>query len=205
MNMKQCKNGHFYDAEKNAECPYCSSGRTGIVRPLGEEPEIAKTAPIKDIEVPAFPKTVPLTPPTRNGGSTIPPTVPLDGAQLSPTVPLQVNEKGIDPVRGWLVCIEGGKKGRDFRLHSEKNFIGRTRSNDVCLDFDESISRDTCAIISYDVKKNRFWLQPGEGKSNIYVNEDILLLPKELSSYDKIQIGRTVLIFVPFCSDKFTW
>lgn len=31
----------------------------------------------------------------------------------------------VDPVTGWLVCIEGPQYGKDFKIHAGKNFIGR--------------------------------------------------------------------------------
>ena len=200
MKMIQCKNGHFYDVGRSAECPYCQAGTDTIfTRPL-------------DVEAPAFPKTMPLDPTapqpisvTTQDSPAFPKTLPLSNPQTNATVPLQINDKGIDPVRGWLVCVEGKKKGKDFRIHSEKNYIGRAKSNDVCLDFDETIPRECSAILSHDARKNKFWLQPGEGKNNIYVNDDILLVPVELKAYDTILIGKTQLVFVPLCTDKFNW
>lgn len=209
MEMIQCKNGHFYDASRNAECPYCSAGTDiAYTRPLGGETEFNKTMPVSTMEAPAFPKTVSIGTAAAQGAQgnpAFPKTVPLNNPQTNVTVALHVNEKGIDPVRGWLVCTEGEKKGKDFRIHSEKNFIGRAKSNDICLDFDETISRECNAVLSYDAKKNKFWLQSGEGKSNIYVNDEILLVPVELKAYDTIQIGSTQLVFVPLCTDKFNW
>ena len=39
------------------------------------------------------------------------------------------------PVVGWLVCIEGPSKGKDYRMIAEKNFIGRSPEMDIriCL------------------------------------------------------------------------
>ncbi|WP_424766536.1 hypothetical protein [Paenibacillus sp. sgz302251] len=36
---------------------------------------------------------------------------------------IQLQDGGIDPVVGWLVCVEGPHKGNDFRLHSERNLL----------------------------------------------------------------------------------
>ena len=47
----------------------------------------------------------------------------------------------IDPVVGWLTCIEGAEKGKDFRIVSERNFIGRGDDMDIQLTGDNSISR----------------------------------------------------------------
>lgn len=203
MNMKQCEKGHYYDISKNASCPYCNSeGEAGVTRPLntgGEENFTQNNANAES----AFPKTAPIG--VYDAQTPIPPTMPLYNSETNKTVALNINEQGIDPVRGWLVCISGNKKGKDFRIHSEKNFIGRAKSNDICIDFDDVISREGHAVITYDIRKNKFWLQSGDGKSNIYVNDDIVLVPIELKSYDTISIGNTKFSFIPFCSDAFIW
>ena len=37
----------------------------------------------------------------------------------------------MDPVTGWLVCIEGPSKGRDYKIMTEKNFLGRSETMDI--------------------------------------------------------------------------
>ncbi len=37
------------------------------------------------------------------------------------TMPYMGEVKGIDPVTGWLVCIEGPQLGQDYRIMAEKN------------------------------------------------------------------------------------
>ena len=189
MAMKQCASGHVYDDAKNVNCPYCTgSGNIGVTRPLAGVNES-----------PSFPKTSPVA------GSDIPKTMPLDNPETNKTVALSVNEKGIDPVYGWLVCVDGEKKGMDFRICNEKSYIGRQKTNDICLDFDNSVSKEVNAIISYDKRNNGFFIQPSESKNNIYINESLLLNPVQLSDYDLIEIGQTKLIFRSLCGDAFKW
>jgi len=205
MEMKQCTSGHFYDQSKNPQCPYCSGGSDiGVTRPLGNESGMYKTAQVSYAEAPAFPKTAPINSAMLYRDN-IPPTMPLNSPETNKTVALQVNEQGIDPVRGWLVCVNGKKKGRDFRIHSEKNFIGRSNSNDICIDFDETISREGGAIVTYDVRSNKFWIQSGDGKSNIYLNNNIVLVPLELNNNDVLTVGQTELMFMSFCNSSFKW
>ena len=33
----------------------------------------------------------------------------------------------LKPVTGWLVCLEGPSRGRDYRIIAEKNFMGSRR------------------------------------------------------------------------------
>jgi len=189
MATKQCANGHVYDDQKTPVCPYCTgSGNIGVTRPLAGE-----------MQAPAFPKTSPVA------SSAIPKTMPLDNPQTNKTVALNLNEKGIDPVRGWLVCVDGEKKGKDFKIRDGKNYIGRQSSNEICLDFDNSISKEANVIISFDARNNKFFIQSGEGKNNVYVNENLLLAPVELKDYDIIEVGQTKLIFRSLCNENFKW
>ena len=47
MKLTKCPNGHFYDADKHSECPYCNGGLeagSAIARP-GAAPEVDLAAP----------------------------------------------------------------------------------------------------------------------------------------------------------------
>ena len=106
---------------------------------------------------------------------------------------------------GWLVCVAGPEQGRDYRLHSERNFIGRAPSMDVAITGDATISRDNHAVISYNPKKHSFRLAPGDSRGLVYLNDEEVLTPIEVAPYDRIELGETLLLFVPFCGDHFTW
>lgn len=116
----------------------------------------------------------------------------------------------IDPAVGWLVCIAGVDKGQSFRLVKGNNAIGRnsqSKSYAIALK-DQSISRKgACGVIVYNQKANQFFITPGDLTANInlYLNDEILLSPKLLENKAKIEIAGDVLVFVPFCSDKFKW
>ena len=191
MATKQCDKGHLYDDRKDPACPYCTGkGDVGVLRPL---------TPPAGADAPVFPKTSPAA------GAGIPGTLPLNNPEINKTMALGVNEKGINPVCGWLICVAGEKKGKDFRIVGEKNYIGRMPSNDICLDFDNSISKESSATVNYDMRTNKFFIQPGDGKNNVYHNGELLLAPAELKEYDTIEIGRTKLIFRSLCNNQFKW
>lgn len=212
MAMQQCPNGHLYDDAKNSTCPYCSNGSSVNV-----------TVPLSDAQSPMggkmFPQTAPLDgfagqeyvapqpqvaqADVQNG---FPPTAPI-GGQFGPTTYKEdiVNENGIVEVRGWIVCLEGAKRGEDFKIRGEKNTIGRGSGNDIKLDFDSSISKGVNAIISYDARNNKFFIFLGESKNNIYVNDTMLMTPIELKDYDVIEIGNTKMIFRSLCNETFNW
>lgn len=197
MAIVQCPRGHNYDNSKHAQCPYCSGSQAiGITVPLME----AETSG-------EFPRTSPMN--QQTGGM----QYSYPGREIGKTEPYQnvtqgldINEEGISAVTGWLVCIEGKKKGKDFRLHGERNFVGRAGSNDVVLDFDDKISSVANIIISYDDEENEFYVQPGENqKNNVKVNNKLLLIPQILNDNDIIRLGETKLLFRRFCNDDFSW
>lgn len=112
---------------------------------------------------------------------------------------------GFEPVVGWLVCVEGPGKGRDYRLVNRINTIGRDDSNDVALTGDQSISQKNNAKLGYDPRHNVFTLIPGDGKNMSYLNDQPLYSPMVLNPYDVIEMGDYKLVFIPLCSDRFRW
>lgn len=108
-------------------------------------------------------------------------------------------------VVGWLVCVKGSEKGKDFVLGSGRNFIGRSPSMDVSLIGDVSVSRENHAVITYNPRGNNFSISYGTGHGIVYLNGEEVLAPMKLNPYDQIELGETVLIFIPFCSESFKW
>ncbi|HSW36192.1 MAG TPA: FHA domain-containing protein [Candidatus Limnocylindrales bacterium] len=121
------------------------------------------------------------------------------------TVGVFHKKMGMDPVVGWLVAIAGPEKGRDFRITSEKNFIGRSEKMDINLAGDESVSRENHAVISYNPKNHTFRLFPGESRGLVYHNDEEVVTPETLKPNDIIELGQSRLMFVPFCGDRFQW
>lgn len=199
--MKQCPKGHIYDEKRSAECPYCQGGNAGF-QPLGggAGPEFPKTVPITAAaDDMAFPPTMPIDNTPSFGGS--------NSGNMSVTIALDETEAGVNPVRGWLVAIDGEKKGISFVLHGEQNSIGRGQKFDVNLSFDKAVSSEGNAVIAYDSKNKKFFISPvlGKGKNNVYHNDSMLLMPTELSEYDKIQLGTSTYVFRSFCNESFTY
>ena len=111
----------------------------------------------------------------------------------------------IRPVCGWIVCIEGPRRGKDYKIHEGKNFIGRADDMDIQILGDNKISRRNHAILVYDPKKHETVLLPGESNGMVYHNDVALYSPIVLSVYDVIEIGRSKFLFIPFCGDHFRW
>ena len=121
------------------------------------------------------------------------------------TVAMIKKSTNIDPVVGWLACIEGVEKGRDYCIYGKNNTIGRTDKNDIVIKGDTTISRENHARIGYDPKHNNFHLIPGESTNAIYVNDDPVYVPTDLNDRDVIELGESKFVFVALCNEKFNW
>jgi hypothetical protein len=191
VDLKRCASGHHYDPSKHSSCPYCGVGTIDITatRPSGSHG---------------------LAPPAE-GDVTLPasslPHGEREGRERDEGITVGLYRKtiGIDPVVAWLVCIEGPDRGRDYRLHSEKNFIGRMEKMDVCIRGDDSISRENHAVISFNPRNNTFRLYPGDGRGLVYLNNEEIDAPAPLKPYDLIELGQTKLMFMSFCGERFQW
>ncbi len=182
MGMKRCESGHYYDTGKNKVCPLCAA-----VDPM---PKGHKDGP-------------PIIPAPAGEAKSPSPQAGAPGG--GKTVAVMKKEMGIDPVVGWLVCTKGPDRGADYRIKGEKNFIGRAPSMDICVQHDETISRENHAGISYNPKKKTFKILPGEGRGLVYLNGDEVDSPKDLTKGDTIEIGQSSLMFVPLCGADFDW
>ncbi|CAM4485365.1 MAG: FHA domain-containing protein [Paenibacillus macerans] len=121
------------------------------------------------------------------------------------TMPYLGETTGIQPVTGWLVCVEGPQMGQDYRIMAEKNFIGRAEEMHIRIIGDNAVSRRNHAVIVYDPKKRNFYLLPGDASGLAYHNNEAVYSPVELNAYDLIQLGRSKFVFVPLCGPHFEW
>lgn len=201
MNLTRCSEGHFYDADRYASCPHCEQSGGAKTVPL--------SPPLADIPTAAIPSngpTVKLSTAGANDNNNAARTAPADMDDIGKTVGIfSTPKKGKEPVTGWLVCTEGEHYGEDFRIKMGRNFIGRSKTMDIVLANDRSISREKHSIIVYEPKGNIFIIQPGDSKELSYLNDEVILTPKQLKPYDTIKLGATTLVFVPFCTEKFVW
>lgn len=184
MNLVRCEMGHFYDADRFAQCPHCN----GV-----EEEEIgvtvAKTDTIRHIE--------------NQLEEAVKSAKNEDEEQK--TIGFYGGSIGKEPVVGWLVCTEGEHFGEDFSLKTGRNFIGRSANMDVVLNKDVSISREKHATILFEPKRNLFIVQPGDSKELFYLNDQVVLSAEEIKAYDEISLGDTKLVFIPFCNETVNW
>jgi len=112
-----------------------------------------------------------------------------------------------DPVVGWLVVVGGAGMGCFRPIFEGNNTVGRAASQRIPLDFgDDAISSEEQAYIRYDSTSRSFLFVPNLAKTNIVsINDKRPTGAVELNQMDVITIGRTQLVFVPFCGPEFDW
>lgn len=206
MAIIRCKNGHFYDKNRSEECPYCETFSSNATT-LGDFMESAVNRG----------KTMMLLPEdemTHTDTHSLE-TVSFADRQKDHVVGFEMDDDnktvamwGVSNDRklitGWLVCVKGEEKGQDYPLYAGFNKIGRGVTNDVCIAEDPMISRDSNCSIVYENKKNQFFIIPENGKT-IFVDNDLLDRPKKLVGKEKISLGNTTLVFIPFCQEGLAW
>jgi hypothetical protein len=212
--MIRCPEGHFYDPAKHPGCPWCAlpadtGGMEQKTRPVMMPPPIPggfpAPPPLAGGPLPPPPSLPPLPLPPPVGVAPIPAAGggPYPGA----TVRVGAGAKTLktEPVVGWLVCLDGPDRGKDYRLHNEKNYIGRAPVNDVVVESDNTVSRERHGLVIFDPKHRTFWALPGDAAGLVYLNGEIVNAPAEMKNDDVIEVGKTKLVLIAFCGGKYNW
>jgi hypothetical protein len=204
--MIRCPEGHFYDPAKHPACPWCAlPADTGGIEQKTRPAQMPPPLPggFAGQPMPPPPPLGPPMPPPPGMGPMPSPPPPHPGATVRVGAGAKAGKS--EPVVGWLVCLEGPDKGKDFRLHNEKNYIGRAPMNDVVVELDPTVSRERHALVIFDPKKLAFWALPGDASGLVYLNGEIVNAPTQMKGDDVIEIGKTKLVLVPFCGEKYNW
>lgn len=233
MNLGKCSNGHYYDMDKFQTCPHCSNagesngetvrytqpftGSSGAALMQNGMNAMVKGGNMNHVQ---FQNEMMQHGTVYTGSGGAPDMNTVGYTEISSLVRGATDENGdsdanltisYNPavaktnVVGWVAIIEGEDKGKSFALKSGRNFIGRSSDQDVVLANDKAVSREQHAIIVYEPRKRKFFVQPGDSRGLFYVNDNVVLGSEEIKAYDVILVGKTQLIFVPLCGDKFSW
>lgn len=184
MAIVKCSKGHFYDNQKFDECPHCK--RNELQGKTEREKEFSTVAKFSNLDK------------TRTN-STFDTTFHSDTSGKTQSI---YSKKNMNPVSGWLVCIDGENKGRSFDLHIGKNFVGRSMKSDVIIN-DPQVSRENHFSIIFEPKESKFYVSMGA--SIIHVNSEVLKSSAELFEDDVIEAGSSKFVFVPFCKEGRDW
>ncbi|MCL1834984.1 MAG: FHA domain-containing protein [Oscillospiraceae bacterium] len=188
MAIKKCPNGHYFDDLKYPACPHCEGNAAATPVSKGEDP---KTVAMREPQISGT------KPQERSRRITT-------GAKDDVTVGIFTSKMQADPVVGWLVGQSGSERGRDYRLHTGRNFIGRSIKMDVALADDEEISRENHCSILYDPANAAYYIAQGEG-TNTYLNGTLLTGASKLAEGDTIRLGNAEMVFIPYCKEDRKW
>ena len=179
--QKICPQGHYYDGNRFSSCPYCKRSNSN-----GTQGNLDSTQPLRNTKSNNI---------SNNRNSQQDKTVAMD----------RIKDTEISPVVGWLICTEGGDKGKDFRLHAGNNFVGRNSDRDVCIHGDASVSGKHFSI-SCDSLNDRYFATMGEGRAIVYINgSPISGSNVTLNKGDKIKAAHTTLVFIPLETKYVKW
>lgn len=165
---KTCANGHVLPPGA-MRCPYCP---TPAARGPLPKTRVFDAKPEGEAEKPK-PKPKP---------------------EPSKTKLIEIEETA--PAVGWLVCISGKYKGKDFRIKEGKNTIGRDKTCDIVLDEDFISGRH--ANINHIRKdgENIFILVDLDSANGTFLNGNENPSSKEeLVDSDKVVFGKTEFKF----------
>ena len=202
--QKYCPKGHAYDPSLPA-CLYC---------PPGAAQNVGATTPLNPVNAGQQ-----YVPPTSPVNQPVPPTNALvqssrARAMSNPTEylgdlnvgtnPAQKESTRVRPVVGWLVCVQGPDIGKDFRLHTHFNRVGRLEGQDVQLT-DKTVSRENHFTVTYDMVNHRYFAEMGNGSTLVYVNGQSLGARAMLKKGDQIKVGESLLVFIPLEQQDVKW
>jgi len=180
MAVVRCDAGHFYDDSRFATCPHCTAG-------MEDQKTVSGAAAHLKHQHDHVQKVISFGPVGQDDNKTV-------GIY---------KKRGWNPVTGWLVCISGPEKGRDYRLHSGRNFLGRAPSMDISITDDSQISRENHCSIVFEPKNREFLLVPGS--ASIYKNGSAVSEAVALVDGDTIGAGASEFVFIPFCEEGREW
>lgn len=198
MNLTRCKQGHFYDVDKYSQCPHCSASKI-------QNDNQTVTMPPSPGGGNSDNKTLKMDSQFEEAVKNVSATVSASQQNVEKTIGLYPKKFGSEPVVGWLVCTEGSNFGKDYKLKSGRNFIGRSNGMDIQILSDLTVSKDKHAVVIYEPKTLKYLVQPGESHELCYLNDSVVLSPVEIKQNDVVTVGETKLMFFSCCSEIFNW
>lgn len=187
MAIVQCSRNHYYDDERNTSCPYCEKFNNAIAPESGINEQLTSY-----VDPSEYDDNAQLT---EGYGDSV--------YEYEKTIGVFWDETQNLLTTGWLVCVEGSQKGKNYTIHAGRNFAGRSLDMDIVLSDDNSIAREKHFSVVYEPKSIAFYLVCGEG--NTYLNNEAVVSQKEMFDGDIIQAGNSKYLFVPFCKEGRDW
>ena len=229
MRKALCVNKHYFDADRFNMCPICGSvdyQDLSIDSGNSADPDLPKKpkklpdtepashgpgkvgrsqTPNEDVEAKdGHDKTND----DRDDTASLKDAIKKTGSTSRKELPKTITKWDLDdttPPVGWLVGIVGPHLGEAFACSSGRNRIGRADSMEIILSKDPEITRESQAVLVYEPNSRKFYIQAGESRGIVYLNEAPVMSYSELQAYDKLKLGRSEFVFLPLCGERFTW
>lgn len=201
MRYIECENGHFYNADMYKKCPFCKEEkkRKGKKHHVQEEQ-------VRELD---YGITVAKGKGERISGCIFQSLQAGAGGMKGDfdkekTVSFYSGRKGNRLLAGWLVCLSGNARGRDYRIYYGNNDIGRGSSMDISIPEDMNIAADRHCSIVYDANKMKCYLVPHDGDATMR-NGELVTKPSLFAHGDVLEIGMSKLEYVDFCKGERKW
>lgn len=191
-NIVKCPTcGNMYDKRRSDSCPGCSRP----VMPAG-----GAYQPDNDVTV------IQRASFTDTGDETVSIDAVSEDSPNDVTIGVNLSESGNKrgEISGWLVCVSGPDKGKDYRLRFNNNFIGRDISMDVFLASDPAVHKEKHMSVVYEPNEKKFFAAP-IGGAICYLNGETISNASEIHDFDRLRLGETELVFRSLCGRDFEW
>ena len=135
------------------------------------------------------------------------PVTPPPAAQQPVTAQAPVSapkQEETAPIVGWLVCVEGPEKGKDFRVYQKLNMIGKSERAGIRLRDEAGLPFPIWARLAYSTDDNRCRIS-AISAGHVLHNGKEIEEAVALSSGDRLVLGGCEYIFVALCGDSFRW
>ena len=187
MAIIQCPLGHYYDDQRDAQCPYCRRQGT---EEWSSQDDFNERATIYAPPPEAYEEQL-----TQGYGE--------DVGDADLTIGQYSIANGNRQTVGWLVCTVGPAFGKSYSLYAGRNFAGRSFDMDLVVSDDYKIARQKHFSVVYDPKTVGFFLVPESGA--VLRNGVLIKAAEKLNEGDDITAGDAVFTFIPFCKEGRTW
>ena len=203
MAVVRCDKGlHFYDNERYDHCPHCGTEANSSWTDMGSEDFNSQvTMSMPEIDPNVIDTVGVIHEQSINYEK---PKIYVDDIDDDVTMAYYSASKGNDFITGWLVCVEGPDRGRDYRIYHGVNKLGRGDDMDIIIRNDKTISREKVCSLVYDGKDNRFYVLP-HTNGMIYLNGENIREVKEIVTGDSLFIGQSTFEFIAFCKGDRKW
>ena len=205
---------HFFDADRFHICPICGAppmdpDEEKHNRTSSAGDDIPPTVSLCNAENRAVPWCAPNE--AENAHPPQQPTEPKAETAVPAELPKNATvadtpgHSGAVPPVGWLVGIEGEAWGKTFECSVGRNRISYEPTVDIPLPNVSAVSKGSFAVLIYEPKRRKFYIESGNSAGKIYLNGEPVSTHAELHAYDKIRFGESTLLLIPLCGERFAW